>query len=547
MFFILKDEKTVIAADNAFMEKAGVESIYLLAELFRVGEFPRNDAEHTCHIDGKDEVFTKTPVQTLFGEAFLYDFSRESVAEDAAISEEATQVLPEDEETLDVLETASNESEVPLLTEEETSVTDEETLSLLDEEPEAQEPVTTPETLEVQEESERLELIPEASESTPSEEHSEPAEETHETDATLTDLSLGTAAAAGAAVLLSEEKDLSLTQEEVLEEKDDLFELLDLDEEETLKSSTESEASPAPETDQAPSNEPEPAPEEKQPPELPEPSTHEAIIPIAESPAQTPFADYEQNAQLIGISFEEYAGFLSQFVDESLEHESDLKGNDLRLFRENVTSLKDASQLLHLPRLTDKLRETEEATSDEKSTLLDDFFAMIRHIQTDLKQHNTQAGESQIHPTTSEIQPSEEETTAPEPDESLPESAPLSTETESILDHVTPLPFDFSARVAADELGLPEPLVEEFVLDFVKQAKENIPVFEQAQQNGDMETIQKTAHLLKGAASNLRIDPLAKTLEELQHNEDAKKIPDLFQRFVGQLKALDNFIHAPGM
>jgi HPt (histidine-containing phosphotransfer) domain-containing protein len=62
-----------------------------------------------------------------------------------------------------------------------------------------------------------------------------------------------------------------------------------------------------------------------------------------------------------------------------------------------------------------------------------------------------------------------------------------------------------------------------------------------------MATVQSTAHLLKGAAANLRIDPLAKTLETLQHNEDPEKVPALFDRFVGQLKALKNLIHPHGL
>jgi HPt (histidine-containing phosphotransfer) domain-containing protein len=110
------------------------------------------------------------------------------------------------------------------------------------------------------------------------------------------------------------------------------------------------------------------------------------------------------------------------------------------------------------------------------------------------------------------------------------------------IDDVDAIPFDFSTKAASDELGLPEALVQEFVSDFAKQAEENIAIFREAHQKGDIDTIQKTAHLLKGAASNLRIDPLADTLKALQYNEEIQKVPELFAKFVGQLKSLVHFI-----
>jgi len=183
----------------------------------------------------------------------------------------------------------------------------------------------------------------------------------------------------------------------------------------------------------------------------------------------------------------------------------------------------------------------DEATSEEKTALLDEFFAMLDQIKNDLKEQSLDQSPEAASPETAETSHHKPASVS---EEKAGNALAIPTD---ILATTPAIPFDFSTHVASDELGLPESLVEEFVVDFIKQAKENIPIFQEAEQKGDLATLQKTAHLLKGAASNLRIDPLAETLEALQYNEELSKVPDLFHQFVGQLKALDNFIHTPGM
>ncbi len=304
----------------------------------------------------------------------------------------------------------------------------------------------------------------------------------------------------------------------------------------------------------------------------------EAAKPHTDAPvtvAKTAGVPYEQNAELIGISTEEYLTFLAQFVEESFKYEPHLRGRDLREFRSSLSSLKDASQLLHLPHLTDQLRLLEGATSDEKGSVVDDYYALIERIREDLdnyrSSHPDTAGTATDISKTPE--PSDERTATPAPDDTplqtseddRPDTAHHTSESDTpsadaetdgqmtmeevqeLLNKATLIPFDFSTHVASEELGLPEALVGEFVADFIQQAKENIPLMLSSHHKGDMPTLQSTAHLLKGAASNLRIDPLAKTLEEMQFNEDPQKVPALFDRFLGQLKALDNLIRQHGL
>ena len=62
----------------------------------------------------------------------------------------------------------------------------------------------------------------------------------------------------------------------------------------------------------------------------------------------------------------------------------------------------------------------------------------------------------------------------------------------------------------------------------------------QAYQRGDLETVQKIGHLLKGTSSNLRITPLANTLYEIQFNEDIERVPELVKNYWGHFLALEN-------
>ncbi len=318
------------------------------------------------------------------------------------------------------------------------------------------------------------------------------------------------------------------------EAEEDLFDLLDMDEENKAPASSTTEtrtsATPPPLDDILSLKDEGSIPDDnaalslKEEPTPPESTVHVGIHQIGDAP----LADYHANAKVIGITSDEYLGFLRQFTDESLQYKAGLKSNDLYLFKKNLLSIKDASQLLHLPQLSQTLEQLEESTSEEREQLIDRFYDMVQHIRRDLDQDTV--------PSAEQSQPEPVAESKPESPEAPPPEAPSFS-----FDSVEPIPFDFSAKAASDELGLPESLVQEFVSDFVQQARENISVFEEAQRTNDIDTIQKTAHLLKGAASNLRIDPLAETLKALQYNESPSAVPELFQTFVGQLKTLVQF------
>ena len=84
---------------------------------------------------------------------------------------------------------------------------------------------------------------------------------------------------------------------------------------------------------------------------------------------------------------------------------------------------------------------------------------------------------------------------------------------------------------AANDLSLPVELIEEFVHDFIDQGHEETKKMLQAYEDGDLDAIQKLGHLLKGTASNLRINPLADTLYEIQFCEDSNQLEALIKEY----------------
>ena len=110
------------------------------------------------------------------------------------------------------------------------------------------------------------------------------------------------------------------------------------------------------------------------------------------------------------------------------------------------------------------------------------------------------------------------------------------------LSEVTPIHFDFSIHTAADELSLPESLIEEFMLDFIDQAHSETDKMLAAYKKGDLEAIQKIGHLLKGVSSNLRITTLSDTLYNIQFCENPDDLESLIKNYWGHFLAFEKQI-----
>ena len=112
------------------------------------------------------------------------------------------------------------------------------------------------------------------------------------------------------------------------------------------------------------------------------------------------------------------------------------------------------------------------------------------------------------------------------------------------LSNIKPIHFDFQLEEAANDLSLPVELIEEFVNDFIDQAHIETEKMLEAYEKGDLDAIQKLGHLLKGASSNLRINPLSDTLYQIQFCEDSSQLEDLIKDYWGHFLSFEIQINA---
>lgn len=111
--------------------------------------------------------------------------------------------------------------------------------------------------------------------------------------------------------------------------------------------------------------------------------------------------------------------------------------------------------------------------------------------------------------------------TTPEP--TINTATPTSTYVAS-LELETPSDYVYDPSIAADELGLPADLIDEFVGDFIVQAKKFRPDIEEAINNKDFDNIQILSHKLKGVAANLRIEDALEVLSLINSSKDISQL-----------------------
>jgi len=539
MFFIVNHENSIIAADTDFLEEVGAENIYEAALLIKKGEIALDEPEQSISYFQKNNTFSKTKLSTFLGDAYLYEINE---VEDQTTEESQETEIPEEavpfnlailqSDFHDKKEEASAEEEnltADIDLEEET--TKEEIFSLVDtEESSSMEDLPLSES-ELKESTE--DLLDIVSSDMPESESADdlgleisqetaplPSEDTIEL--LEADIKAGIAEEEedqAVDTIVSDEPFISFTEQE--KEEDTVEELASFASDDLSSD----------------------APEEAGIPDTEKTAYHaDTLSSGAEELMQSSTIDFSEVAELIGISEEEYLHFLDDFEKESLLLEPHLRSNDLKESREALSVLKEASLLLHLPKITEKLNGLSNATSDEKSSIIDGFLTMVTQIRSRKEETVPDSGMPAMHLSDD----TEEKLTYQQ--ENLPEEEEESVSTDSVknpsektpvsLEQVEPIPFDFSINEAADELTLPVSLVSEFVIDFINQAKENLPLLQKAYDERDMKTIETTAHMLKGASSNLRIVPMADTLYQLQFNKDFAQVPELITLFTGQLKAL---------
>lgn len=255
----------------------------------------------------------------------------------------------------------------------------------------------------------------------------------------------------------------------------------------------------------------------------------EAVEPEDKSTAPI-YLDIAGISETIGISEEEYNHFLNEFIDTAISLEKDLSSEKEEVQSSAIKTLVQLSEVLHLPEISKTAREIEKASAPERDTLVESFYHKLARI-------TTQPGtlpDTELPSIEPKITPEEEMTTVQETEiaeETGEEEFPEGSFGTIDLSDVKPIYFDFRLEEAADELSLPVELIEEFVHDFIEQARSETKNMLEAYRHGNLDKIQKIGHLLKGASSNLRINPLADTLYQIQFCEDSSKLEALIKNY----------------
>lgn len=108
--------------------------------------------------------------------------------------------------------------------------------------------------------------------------------------------------------------------------------------------------------------------------------------------------------------------------------------------------------------------------------------------------------------------------------------------------------YTYNPQIASDELGLPLDLIEEFIEDFINQAKEFKPDLYSALDEGDVDNVKILSHKLKGVAANLRIEDALEVLTTINTTSDleiARKNLNVFYVIIAKLAGEEALIGAP--
>jgi len=250
--------------------------------------------------------------------------------------------------------------------------------------------------------------------------------------------------------------------------------------------------------------------------------------------------DIDKVCQQIGVSHEDYDTFLNEYIDTALGLEEDLQSEDSAKRSNAVATLSHLGEVLQLPVIRDIIAKIDTVPANEQKETVESFYAALSRITT----RATAQAEPEM-----ELFDTQEEAEIDLFDVEEKEIEPEATVNEKgfgtiSLEGIKPIHFDFQLEEAANDLSLPVELIEEFVHDFIEQCHIETEKMLKAYEEGDLDAIQKIGHLLKGAASNLRINPLSDTLYKIQFCEDSSNLEHLIKDYWGHFLSFEIQINA---
>ena len=255
------------------------------------------------------------------------------------------------------------------------------------------------------------------------------------------------------------------------------------------------------------------------------------------------YIDIESISQQIGISNEDYDTFLNEYIDTAIQLEEDLQSDDKTTRSNAIGTLSHLGEILYLPVIGKVIANLSSASADTQKAMVASFYSTLSRLTTQ------RSSQEEAAPSEAPMELLDSVTLTEEPELSIDEIAPEPVVNENSfgtidLDDVKPVHFDFQLEEAANDLSLPVELIEEFVNDFIEQGHIETKNMLKAYEEGDLDTIQKIGHLLKGTASNLRINALSDTLYKIQFCEDSSQLDAFIKDYWGHFLSFEIQINA---
>ena len=245
--------------------------------------------------------------------------------------------------------------------------------------------------------------------------------------------------------------------------------------------------------------------------------------------------DIETISQNMGVSKEDYNTFVDEYIDTALSLEADLQSDNDESRNNAIATLSQLGDVLRLPVIDGIITKLSKAPKDAQKEIITSFYATLSRLTTESSENTApEVKEEETHFELFDMPEMSVEVTAA-PEEAAKAKEKASDNANSFgtisLDDVKPIHFDFQLEEAANDLSLPVELIEEFVNDFIEQGHIETKKMLEAYEKGDLDAIQKIGHLLKGASSNLRINPLSATLYKIQFCEDPSQLEALIKEY----------------
>jgi len=296
------------------------------------------------------------------------------------------------------------------------------------------------------------------------------------------------------------------------------------------------------------------------------------------------YLDVNKISEEIGLSVNDYKLYLDSFIDQSIIDEKRLlEGND-----KVIKNLSNLALTLKIPHINILLLKIQKLSHRKRMPLIDEYYTKLALLtlerpenyeddepddifETDNDEsHQEEVLNARFSDLLKNVDTEKEPTIASLDEKSFLEEEFLLDEfnddindkpatiintvalenqmksnsdvKEISLENIKPLPISYSPQTAADELNLPVVLIEEFVDDFIEQARHDKDHLLASYYQKDMDNIHELGHKLKGAASNLRINELSDILEEIQFCTEHNKLENLFIQYWGHFLSLEDYM-----